>query len=322
MWNEVNKQEPLFVVFTSKDFCAETRNTDFIAGTMLFEHVVLCNGSVMRRLRQMTAILRSRQWTNVICGGWDSIEFIWPALLSPRKKNVIIVESSIYESKTTGFVGFMKRLVLGRMGTAFVSGIAQKMLMDALRFNGRVLITGGCGLLCYVDQPQYEAREDVKNFLYVGRLIGVKNLKLLIEVFNDLPDLELTIAGEGPLRGELESIASSNIHFIGYVPNTELSRIYKEHDVFVLPSLSEPWGLVVEEALNNGCPVLLSDVVGCNIDFISYKTGRVFNHTSKASLFDAINSLRDIDTYNQIRYNITKMDFKQRAEQQVRVYFE
>lgn len=57
--------------------------------------------------------------------------------------------------------------------------------------------SGGCGILNYRSQPLYVPRNEVNNFLYVGRLVSVKNIDMLIMVFNRKPNLNLTIVGYG-----------------------------------------------------------------------------------------------------------------------------
>ena len=148
----------------------------------------------------------------------------------------------------------------------------------------------------------------------------MKNLEFLVNVFNELPDLELNIIGEGILKDKLQSIAKDNIHFLGYINNKELSKYYQENDVFVLPSLSESWGLVVEEALNNGLPVIVSDRVGCNKDLATKEMGLIFQCNNPNSLKKALLKITNIDFYNALRLNISKMDFNQRAENQVKAY--
>src|SRR5436190_1878117 len=58
------------------------------------------------------------------------------------------------------------------------------------------------------------------------------------------------------------------IHLMGHVTGEELARAYRDADAFVLPSLYEPWGLVVHEALAYGLPVITTDQVGAGDDLI------------------------------------------------------
>ncbi|GAC1628282.1 MAG: hypothetical protein NVS9B13_25920 [Candidatus Acidiferrum sp.] len=90
----------------------------------------------------------------------------------------------------------------------------------------------------------------------------------------DLPDALLVFAGEGPSRKELEAEAVSHgivdrVRFLGFVNQTQLPAIYTASDLMVLPSTYEPFGLVVNEAMLCGCPVVVSDRVGAARDLVA-----------------------------------------------------
>lgn len=86
------------------------------------------------------------------------------------------------------------------------------------------------------------------------------------------PHPYLLFAGDGELRPELESRATQvgwgSIRFLGFKNQTELPRYYDLCDVFVLPSLQEPWGLVINEVMNAARAVIVSDEVGCGPDLV------------------------------------------------------
>jgi glycosyltransferase involved in cell wall biosynthesis len=107
-------------------------------------------------------------------------------------------------------------------------------------------------------------------YLFVGRLIERKGLDVLLDAFGRLDGGELRIAGDGPLRPIVEAAAASDprIRPIGHLAGEALVRAYREADVLVVPSLYEPWGLVVHEGLAYGLPVIASDQVGAADDLI------------------------------------------------------
>jgi glycosyltransferase involved in cell wall biosynthesis len=89
----------------------------------------------------------------------------------------------------------------------------------------------------------------------------------------------LLIVGDGEERQRLEQQAGGDpdVHFLGFRNQTELPRYFDLCDVFVLPSRHEPWGLVVNEAMNAGRAVVVSDDVGCQQDLVREgETGAVF----------------------------------------------
>jgi len=92
----------------------------------------------------------------------------------------------------------------------------------------------------------------------------------------------LVFAGEGPLRAALEMETESlgladRVRFLGFVNQSKLPPVYRAADLFVLPSEHEPFGVVINEAMLSGCPVIVSDRVGARFDLVrSGETGFVF----------------------------------------------
>lgn len=117
---------------------------------------------------------------------------------------------------------------------------------------------------------------DRRRLLFVGRLAPEKRVDLAIDAFSRIaeqrPDWDLVIAGAGPLEEELRArvLASlaDRVSFLGFFPNKQLPAIYQASHALVLPSDSEQWGLVVNEALAAGLPVIASSVVGAAMDLI------------------------------------------------------
>ncbi len=115
--------------------------------------------------------------------------------------------------------------------------------------------------------------------LYAGKLMERKRPDDLLDAYAGLspdgraePRPYLLFVGDGELRGVLESRASrlgwNSIRFLGFKNQTELPAYYDLCDVFVLPSADEPWGLVVNEAMNAGRAVIVSDRAGCAPDLV------------------------------------------------------
>ncbi len=113
--------------------------------------------------------------------------------------------------------------------------------------------------------------------LFSGRLAEEKDVVTLIRAIGRInqslsPKCCLLISGDGPLKQSLMSVADSvapqAVRFLGFQNQTQLPGIYDLADVFVLPSLFEPWGLVVNEVMNAGKPVIVSDAVGGGPDLI------------------------------------------------------
>ncbi len=109
-------------------------------------------------------------------------------------------------------------------------------------------------------------------FLFVGRLSEEKGIGTLIEAFANLKrritNARLRIVGTGPMLEELkQKVVASGLDdavaFVGSLQDEPLSREYYGATCLVLPSRSEPWGLVVNESLSHGCPAVVSESCGC-----------------------------------------------------------
>jgi glycosyltransferase involved in cell wall biosynthesis len=121
-------------------------------------------------------------------------------------------------------------------------------------------------------------------FLFCAKLQPWKRPLDLLQAFAraKFSNALLIFAGEGPLRGELESRAvaldvASRVKFLGFVNQTQLPAIYTAGDLMVLPSSYDAFGVVVNEAMLCGCPVAVSDSVGAGRDLVEHwRTGFVF----------------------------------------------
>lgn len=316
LYNRINEKTPIKVVFIKE--LPSWRNEDFLSGSIAFKFIWL-KGSFLKKIFDFIMLLSKEQHYEVFVSGWNELLYWIAVLLSPKEKNSVVVESSIFESSTVGCGAFLKKIFLKRISKAYVSGTPHKRLLKELGFKHEIIVTKGVGVFNVIDQPLFIPRKEVRNFIYVGRLVKVKNLFFLIERFNCHPELSLTIVGFGDLEEELKKTAAPNINFTGAIDNKLLPSYYQNADVFILPSLAEPWGLVVEEALNNGLPVMLSDQVGCHEDLVNENTGVVFSLTKDSFEFK-LEEIRNISRYNKMREYISHLNFVEIEKNQVDCY--
>jgi glycosyltransferase involved in cell wall biosynthesis len=128
--------------------------------------------------------------------------------------------------------------------------------------------------------PRAESGQDRDDthFLFVGRLTHQKGLDVLLKALASLrPNhaFNLSIAGDGPLRSELETLASElgiagRITFLGWYSRDKLPDLYRSADVFVLPSRDEGMPNVILEAMASGLPVIATRIAG-NEDLIRHQ---------------------------------------------------
>ena len=321
LYNRIAASSKIFVIFIHEK--SIDRNSDFYAEPRNFEWVTLSPTTQIQKVCDCLNLLKKLDYKELVIGGWNELPLWAAAFFSPKEKNAVVVESSYLESVTTGPKAWLKRLFLSRISKAYCSGAANVKLVEMLGFRGNVVKTGGVGLYRRVSQPPFEAREHVKNFLYVGRLSPEKNLEFLIRAFTKLPELTLNVVGFGPQETFLKSIAGANIVFHGAVENAKLPAYYRENDVFVLPSKSEVWGMVVEEALNNGVPVLVSDRVGCAEELIEGKNvGLIFKTDDEKTFFENIKKISGSNFYNSLRKSVSQNNPEAVENAQINAYLQ
>jgi glycosyltransferase involved in cell wall biosynthesis len=114
-------------------------------------------------------------------------------------------------------------------------------------------------------------------FLCVCRLLSLKNVDGLIRAYaayaaSVAQPWPLVIVGDGPERGRLEEAAraleAGHVHFAGFQQKDRIAGFYALAGAFVLPSWKDTWGLVVNEAMAAGLPVLVSTKAGCHEDLV------------------------------------------------------
>ena len=108
-------------------------------------------------------------------------------------------------------------------------------------------------------------------FIYVGRLWWGKGLGYLLDAFAHAQEafkdeMSLLLVGDGPEEGDLRRQAAErgirNVIFAGFHQKPELPKFYAASDVFVFPTLGDPYGLVVDEAMACSLPVISTRAAG------------------------------------------------------------
>ncbi len=151
-----------------------------------------------------------------------------------------------------------------------------------------------------------------KVVLYVGRVSIEKNINILIDAFHrvweELPEAQLLIVGDGPKRKEIEKYAhkkasASHIIFTGMIPHEELvkSGIFGAARLFATASETETQGITLLEALHNGLPCVGVDALGVSETIVPGKTGFLVPPRSFDSMTESILAiLRDDELHSRM----------------------
>jgi 1,2-diacylglycerol 3-alpha-glucosyltransferase len=238
-----------------------------------------------------TALLRASP-DAILCGGYSYLAS-WQALAWARKNRVpfLLWSESNLQDRRRGHtaVEFLKTEFLRRCSAFAVPGQTAR---EYLRFRGirdEIIFAAPNAvdndLFAAAAAEVWQNPEATRSrlnlpqryFLYVGRLVREKGVFDLLAAYEKLDESTrqstgLVFVGDGAARGELEAqaatVCSGMLTFAGFVHREELAAYYALAEALFLPTYSDPWGLVVNEAMACGIPAVVSQIAGCAADLI------------------------------------------------------
>jgi len=252
----------------------------------------------------------------IICGGYNYFAS-WEALLWARRhhaKFILWSESNRHDARGGwACVEWLKACFLERCDGFVVPGQASLEYLQSLGVaRDSIVVAPNAVANCWFQAQANNIRTREAEFrerlrlprrfvLFVGRLVREKGVFDLLEAYAKL-DAEvrskvgLVFAGDGIARAELErraeGISPGTTCFCGFAHREDLAGLYACTEALVLPTHSDPWGLVVNEAMACGLPIIVSSVAGCARDLVEDgRNGYVVPPRDPERLRAAINSL-------------------------------
>jgi glycosyltransferase involved in cell wall biosynthesis len=243
---------------------------------------------------------------------------------------IMMNETHAHTAKARGLLAWVKSRLVRKFDAALVGGQPHKEYFTSLGLAGEKIVTGydvvdndyfaRASIAARADGARLRARHGLpqRYFLNVGRMVWKKNLQVLIDAYAllrsrlgmDCPRLVFVGGGkqEQALRercleqglsiwqaaGTARTAQSgdADVFFHGFRQIEELPEFYAFATAFVLPSREEEWGLVVNEAMACGLPVLVSKVAGCARDLVrDGENGFIFDPHKPEELADRMERL-------------------------------
>jgi glycosyltransferase involved in cell wall biosynthesis len=198
---------------------------------------------------------------------------------------------------------FLRRFLLRASDAVLVNGESGFRYLNSFGYPAarifRVPQTVDIQMFCRL--PPGRAGADAYRLLSVGSLVSRKNGFRFLSVLanwcrdNSAHNVEMWFAGDGPERRNLESIplpSNLSVTFLGNVDYNELPEVYGHCGILAFPTLADEWGLVVNEAMASGLPVLGSINSQSVEDLVvDGQNGWVFQPDSEPGMYSAIDRL-------------------------------
>jgi 1,2-diacylglycerol 3-alpha-glucosyltransferase len=242
--------------------------------------------------RGLSSALKKLSPQIIICGGY-SYAASWQALRWARRHRVEFVlwsESNRFDSRNERpWVEWLKSYFLKRCDQFVVPGKASfeylrllgappaSILTAPNAVNNGWFATQAENARLHADEFRRKIKLPSRFILFVGRLVPGKGIFDLLAAYAKLEshlrrEVGLVFAGDGASRMELTkqaaSITPGAVFLPGFAQREDLAGLYALAEFLVLPTHSEPWGLVVNEAMACGLPIIVSDVAGCSADLV------------------------------------------------------
>ena len=260
---------------------------------------------------KMRAALRALRGVDAVFVGVPYSEgWIMALVLRLRLRGcrvILMTESKADDFPRKAWRERLKRVVLAPYHGALVGGARQAAYMRLLGFTRRPVFEGydtiGNARIRALVTGRAELEWTERPFLYVGRFVEKKNLLVLLEAYAlyrkyaGSQARRLVMAGDGPLRNELQDLAerlgvAKSIDWPGFFGAAGVAKAMHDALALCLVSTTEQWGLVVNESAALGLPVIVSPNVGaCDRLVREGETGRIVAASDPAAIAAA---MRDI----------------------------
>jgi len=217
-----------------------------------------------------------------------------------RKPVVLWFETNQFDQARSLAKEMIKRMFVGACDAAHVYGSSNREYLEFLGMKPAAIIEKRATVdsaLFLKRSPAFHS--EFRRFIFVGRFSPEKNVPRLLDAFQIVrrkSPAELVLIGYGPdehlLRQQARNLGlDESVVFAGAMTQDGVSQALADSDCLVLPSLSEPWGLVANEALCSGIPIIVSNQCGCARDLITEDSGWIVDPRDPEHMAEAMHKV-------------------------------
>lgn len=263
-----------------------------------YKYLNIYNSSDFSTLEILNLIKKINPKIIVVTGLRSFLCLVVAFFFKKRSKIVLASDNFIrnsFRQKIAFFLGFFKFFYFF-FDIIWVHGPLQSSYAKKIGFKKKDIIFNPASADTIFFQGLYKKylrlkkKNYPKHFLFMGRLEKEKGVDILLKAWSNLQneiDWKLIVVGEGSLKIDFKKL--KNVNFLGYKNHEEIQSQIKKSGCFLLPSIFEPWGVVVHEMSAAGLPLILSDKVGSRFHFLhNNKNGFLFNPNNIKSLENCI----------------------------------
>jgi len=256
----------------------------FIVGKSLHNDSIFFNPSIV-------AELIKGKYDTIIVGGFHHptiwLSFFYACIT--KKRFILHSESTLGDIRSSNVVkNWLKKFFVKHCSGYIIPGMPQKRYLLSLGADNKKIWIAPNSVDSKLFKKALEERKNNKEntkeamgikgdvILYVGRMIHAKGVQDLIEAFAEIKksfsDISLVLVGEGPDRRKYEEMCCQKsiegVIFTGFIEQENLPKYYTIADVFIFPTHSDTWGMVINEAMLSDLPVICSKKAGAAEDLI------------------------------------------------------
>lgn len=271
--------------------------------------------------------LGGRMIDAIAVSGWSSLPALRAALWAHERQlpAIVMSDSNASDVRRLGPVELTKRRIVGCYSAGLSAGVSQRDYLVSLGLKPEAVFQGfdvvdnayfaagaaaarANGTLPYIGGRALPRSASGRYFLVVGRLLSRKNHAGLLTAYaayrkrvSDGEPWPLVVVGDGPMRGDVERQRAAlgleeSVFLAGHKQDADLPAYYGTAGAFMLLSIKDTWGLVVNEAMASGLPVVVSTRCGCASTLVrDGENGYAVNPSDTDGIADALLRVTDSD---------------------------